>query len=506
MSELQKNETPKKRGFKMPDIYIILGTFILVMALLTYIVPAGQYDRQVVETVHGVQNFVVAGTYKEVEQHPAGFFEIITAIPYGFERAAGIVVLTFMVGACMGLIKRAGLIDLGVQRLSKAVGNQEMLVAPILMAVTSLLAAFIGVPELSLAYLPVFLPLFYRLGYDGMTATAVALLGPCIGFTFGITIPGSVGMGQQIAQLPIFSGSGLRAIVMVLAIVISIAYVMVYAARVKKNPESSLTIESDRIMREEIAQRAPVGEQTFTPQQIRAGIACLILFPIAVALILWKNLGFEAIGGLFLAIGIIAALIAGKRGQEICNDINAGMHDLMVGALLCGVASGIAVVMDSGVITDTIVNWLENLMKSTPPRDQRDRGLLGAVALQRPDSGRDGPHDSDDADSLAARVASRHLAAGDRFGQRLGRSTLGHLLPDLGLLHRDARDLEVRLHEVDPFLHASHDYPRRDGFGRALHPASLQHPVLRRKPECWTSSSKTAAWCCATVWKRRRSA
>lgn len=254
-----------------------------------------------------------------------------------------------------------------MQRLSKAVGNQEMLVAPILMAVTSLLAAFIGVPELSLAYLPVFLPLFYRLGYDGMTATAVALLGPCIGFTFGITIPGSVGMGQQIAQLPIFSGSGLRAIVMVLAIVISIAYVMVYAARVKKNPESSLTIESDRIMREEIAQRAPVGEQTFTPQQIRAGIACLILFPIAVALILWKNLGFEAIGGLFLTIGIIAALIAGKRGQEICDDINAGMHDLMVGALLCGVASGIAVVMDSGVITDTIVNWLENLMKSTPP-------------------------------------------------------------------------------------------------------------------------------------------
>ena len=474
MSELQKNETPKKRGFKMPDIYIILGTFILVMALLTYIVPAGQYDRQVVETVHGVQNFVVAGTYKEVEQHPAGFFEIITAIPYGFERAAGIVVLTFMVGACMGLIKRAGLIDLGVQRLSKAVGNQEMLVAPILMAVTSLLAAFIGVPELSLAYLPVFLPLFYRLGYDGMTATAVALLGPCIGFTFGITIPGSVGMGQQIAQLPIFSGSGLRAIVMVLAIVISIAYVMVYAARVKKNPESSLTIESDRIMREEIAQRAPVGEQTFTPQQIRAGIACLILFPIAVALILWKNLGFEAIGGLFLTIGIIAALIAGKRGQEICNDINRQLA--------------------------------RKPHEEHAARHQRDRGLLGTVALQRPDSGCDGPHDSDDADSLAACVASRYFAAGDRFGQRLGRPALGHLLPDLGLLHRDARDLEVRLHEVDPFLHASHDYPRRDGFGRALHPASLQHPVLRRKPECWTSSSRTAAWCCATVWKRRRSA
>ena len=146
------------------------------MAVLTYIVPSGQYDRHVVETVHGVQNLVVANTYHAVEPHPAGWLEIITAIPYGFERAAGIVVLTFMVGACMGLIKRAGLIDLGVQRLSRAVGQSEFLVAPVLMLVLSLLAAFIGVPELSLAYLPVFLPLFYRLGYDGMTATAVALL------------------------------------------------------------------------------------------------------------------------------------------------------------------------------------------------------------------------------------------------------------------------------------------------------------------------------------------
>lgn len=160
-------QAPKKKGFKMPDIYIILGLFILLMAVLTYVVPAGQYDRQVVETAHGVQNLVVANTYHAVAQNPAGWLEIITAIPFGFERAAGIVVLTFMVGACMGLIKRAGLIDLGVQRLSSAVGQSEFLVAPVLMIVLSMLAAFIGVPELSLAYLPVFLPLFYRLGYDG---------------------------------------------------------------------------------------------------------------------------------------------------------------------------------------------------------------------------------------------------------------------------------------------------------------------------------------------------
>ena len=250
----------KKKSFKMPDIYIVLGLFILLMAVLTYIVPSGQYDRQVVETVHGVQNLVVANTYHAVEPQPAGWLEIITAIPYGFERAAGVVVLTFMVGACMGLIKRAGLIDLGVQRLAQAVGQSEFLVAPVLMLVLSLLAAFIGVPELSLAYLPVFLPLFYRLGYDGMTATAVALLSPCMGFTFGITIPGSVGMGQQIAQVTMFSGSGLRAIVLAVVILISIVYVMVYAARVKKNPQKSLTYDTDIEIKEKLA--AEEGEKS----------------------------------------------------------------------------------------------------------------------------------------------------------------------------------------------------------------------------------------------------
>lgn len=359
----------KKKGFQMPDIYLILGAFILVMAVLTYIIPAGQFDRHLMQTVHGMQNLVVAGTYKAVEPHPAGFMDIITAIPYGFNRASAIICLTFMVGAGMGLIQRAGVIDLGVQKLTAAVGSHGFLVAPCIMCVLIGIACFIGVPELSLAYLPVFLPLFYKLGYDGMTAMSVSLLSPCLGFTFGITIPGSVGMGQNIAQIPMFSGSGFRAIVLVVCAVLAIAYTMWYAARVKKDPTKSLTRDTDLIMKEKLAANGDSTQQvkTFTRRQVYAGIACLILFPCAIASILINNLGFEAIGGLFLGVGIVTAIVAGKSAQQICNDINAGMRDLMVGALLCGVAASIAVVMDKGVITDTIVFWLQNLLATTPP-------------------------------------------------------------------------------------------------------------------------------------------
>ncbi|SUO96913.1 YfcC family protein [Suttonella ornithocola] len=361
-------EEKKKKSFKMPDIYIVLSVFILIAALMTYLIPAGLYERQTMTTAHGEQILVVAGTYHTIEQHPVGFMDIISAIPDGLKRAAGIVFLTFMVGGCMGLIKRAGLIDMGVQKLSNAVGDKGFLVIPILMGIFAGLAAFIGVPELSLAYLPVLLPLFYRLGYDGMTATAVALLGPCMGFTFGLTIPGSVGVGQQIAQLPMFSGSGFRAVVLVLVMIIAIAYVMFYAAKVKRNPEKSLTLDSDNEIRNAIAQEEEAkGELVFTERQKYAGITCLVLFPIAIFLILKQNLGFEAIGGLFLFIGIVSAAVAGKKAQQICDDVNAGMRDMMVAALLCGVASAIAVIMDKGVITDTIVYWLESMMRSVPP-------------------------------------------------------------------------------------------------------------------------------------------
>lgn len=155
----QPPEAPAKKKFKMPDIYIVLVIFILLVAAFTYIIPAGQYERETIQTAHGTQTMVVKDTYHTIEQHPVGFMDLVTAIPDGLKRAAGIVFLTFMVGGCMGLIKRAGLIDMGVQNLNRAVGDKGYLVIPILISVFTSLAAFIGVPELSLAYLPVLLPL-----------------------------------------------------------------------------------------------------------------------------------------------------------------------------------------------------------------------------------------------------------------------------------------------------------------------------------------------------------
>ncbi|EHM52079.1 C4-dicarboxylate anaerobic carrier [Cardiobacterium valvarum F0432] len=402
-------EVPVKKKFKMPDIYIVLVIFILVVAVLTYIVPAGQYERETIQTAHGTQTMVVKDTYHTIEQHPVGFMDIVTAIPDGLKRAAGIVFLTFMVGGCMGLIKRAGLIDMGVRNLNRAVGDKGYLVIPILISVFTGLAAFIGVPELSLAYLPVLLPLFYRLGYDGMTATAVSLLGPCMGFTFGLTIPGSVGVGQQIAQLPIFSGSGMRALVLLAVLVITIIYVMRYAAKVKADPQKSLTLDTDHAMREAIAaEDAAKGEMIFSKRQKYAGIACFIMFPIAIAMILIKNLGFEAIGGLFLLIGIAAAAIAGKRPQEICGrrQRRYARHDGGCAALRCRQRHRRRHGQRHDYRHHRLLAGKRDPLRAAG--SHRHHHLLGTVAVQLPHPRGNSTHCSHHADPLAAGRTAQH--------------------------------------------------------------------------------------------------
>jgi len=359
---------PAKKKFKMPDIYVILSVFILLAAFLTYVVPAGEYQREIKKTNLGERSVVIANTYKTIDQKPVKFLDLVKVIPEGLQRAGGVVFLTFLVGGCMGLIKRAGVVDMGVNNLINAVGDKGFLVIPILMIAFATLASFIGTPELSLAYLPVLLPLFYRLGYDGMTATAVAMLGPCLGFTFGVAIPASVGAGQNIAQIEMFSGSIFRFAVFVTMVIVGVIYVMWYGSRVKNDPNKSLSKDTDVDLKIQI-QKAEVarGELVFTPRQKLAGISCLFLFPAAIGLILMKGLGFSSISGLFLFIGITVAAIAGKKVQEICDDLNAGMRDMMVPSLICGVASSIAVVMDYGSITDTLVYMLEGMMRNVPP-------------------------------------------------------------------------------------------------------------------------------------------
>ena len=135
--------TATRARFELPDIYVVLFGFILVVAALTWIVPAGEYERSVLP--NGRES-VVAGSYHVIEQTPVGFMDIVTAIPVGLSDASSVVFLTLLVGGSVGVLRRTGVIDLGIRRLMTLMGDRVELLIPALMGAFGLIAAFIGTP------------------------------------------------------------------------------------------------------------------------------------------------------------------------------------------------------------------------------------------------------------------------------------------------------------------------------------------------------------------------
>ena len=356
--------------FEFPDIYVVLSLLILLAAALTWVVPAGTYERT---TLANGREAVVPGSYHEIDPTPVGFMELVTAIPVGLSDASSVVFLTLLVGGSVGVIRRTGIIDLGIQALTGVIGSRVELLIPVLMTVFAVIAAFIGTPELGIAYLPILLPLMLRLGYDSVTATAMVLLSTSLGYAFGITAPSTIGIGHVLAELPMYSGAWYRAASFVIIQFLSIVFVLRYARNVKARPERALNADEDAGLRRELLAEAG-EERSFTSRQRWAARITLVLFVALIVAVLELGLGLQEISGMFVALAVVASVVVGHRANHICANFNEALREMLAAALIVGVARGVSVILAEGNILDTLVFHLAGLVASLP-------GSLTAVGI-----------------------------------------------------------------------------------------------------------------------------
>lgn len=322
---------------------------ILLSAGLTWVVPAGSYERT---TLPGGRESVVPGSFREVDATPVGAMDVVTAVPEGLADAASVVFLVLLVGGSVGVVARAGILRLGVRRLLAFSGDRVGILLPVLMFAFAALAAVVGMQELTIAYLPIVTPLLLRLGCDRMTALAVCLLPTTLGSAFGPAVPATVGIGHQLAGLPMFSGAGYRAVFWFAAQCAAVWFVVRHARRTRRPPPSSA---------------GPVREPDPGSRRDRiAGMLALALFAGFVGVVLRYGLDFEEISGLFVAIAVVVSLVAGRGVNRICSDFNEAFREILPAALICGVARGVPVVLERGGILDTLVYGLEALVGSLP--------------------------------------------------------------------------------------------------------------------------------------------
>jgi uncharacterized ion transporter superfamily protein YfcC len=219
----------------MPHPFVLLVGCIIVATILSYVLPAGEYERR--EDPATKRNVVVAGSYHAVPPRPVGPFEMLIAVPKGMADAGSVIFLIFLAGGAFSVIDRTGAFRGAVHWLSDRFRDQRTAIIPIVSLLFAAGGAVEGMWEEIIALVPVLLLLARRVGFDALTVVSMSLGAAGIGSTFSPFNPFSVGIAQRLAELPLLSGMWFRMVVLAPALGIWVWGTMRHAARTRVTPE-----------------------------------------------------------------------------------------------------------------------------------------------------------------------------------------------------------------------------------------------------------------------------
>ena len=351
------------KKFHMPTAYTILFLLLFLVAAATWVIPAGEYQRE------GEDEVPVAGTYAQVEQQPQGVGDVIQASFHGFYDAVDVALFILMVGGFLGVVMKTGAIDAGVSNVIRILGGREILLIPVMMVLFSLGGTSFGMWEETMAFYPLLIPVFVAAGYDPLVGIAVVLLGSGAGVLASTVNPFATGIASGFAGVSLGDGLMVRLVMLAVFDAAAIWYVMHYAAKVRSHPERSLVAGFSRKFESKKGGDVPDlnGKRKLT-LLLFAGVFLVMVY----AVIPFDEIGlplpalhwwFPELSGLFLGGAVVIGLVYGLKEQELVDSFVAGAADLVGVAFIIGISRGITVLMDGGKITDTVLYWGEHALE-----------------------------------------------------------------------------------------------------------------------------------------------
>lgn len=349
-------------GFKVPHTLVIISTIILLVAVATYFVPGGAYEKIVNEAGKTV---VVDGSFKYVDSQPQGVFEVLQAPIEGIVQGAEIIAFLFIVGGAFNIITRTKAIDSGIVRIVNAFRGKEIFIIPILFIMFSTGGAVFGMTEEAIPFIAMIVPLTLALGYDSIVAVGITYLACNTGFASAMLNPFNVGIAQSIAEIPMFSGIEYRTIIWVISTLIATTFIMLYASKIKKNPKLSPMYEIDNKKRESLVSFENKEDNFSLSHKI-----ILFLIAACMGIIIWgvlaKGFWIPQIAAVFLATGVLAGIIGKLSTDEMADAFILGAKDMIGAAVMLGFARGIVILAENANIIDTILYQLAQILGTIP--------------------------------------------------------------------------------------------------------------------------------------------
>ncbi len=347
---------------RVPHTLVLLLAMVVLALLCTYIFPQGQYERVTTEAGH---TLVKDGSYALVaEPEPVSPLLVLTSIPRGLADSKDIIFFCFIIGGAVAVVRRTGTIDavLGwvLERFGKRPG---MLIA---MGVTTFAigSSTLGMSEEYLPLIPLLIALCAAMRMDAVTAVGIVMVGCGVGYGAAAINPFTVVIAQEIAGLEPTSGAAFRVALLLPFLAVGIHHVWRYAKRVRDAPESSLVAG--------LAAPADVGEELAeTPRMtgvhlavVASTLGCIVLLVFGIAKWHWYLEEMSAMFiGLTIWVGIIGRLSADETAVSFCK----GAAELTTTALLIGFARAVKIVLEDGLVIDTIIHGIAQPLAQMGP-------------------------------------------------------------------------------------------------------------------------------------------
>lgn len=347
---------------RFPTAYTILFLLIILVAALTWIIPAGSYDRVMDDTVG--REIAVAGTYQQVESNPQGFWDVMLAPTAGFydpdsyaANAIDVALFVLFLGGFLGIVNATGAIDTGIRTVMRRLQGHEIWMIPILMSLFALGGTTYGMAEETLAFYAILIPIMITARYDAVTGVAIILIGAGIGVLGSTINPFATVIAANASGISFTDGIALRFVLLVGGLIICAAYVMRYASRVKADASRSVVAKQAPAHRAIFLKNQPdtSDDSTLTGTQS----IVLVVFGLTFAAMIWgvstQGWWMARMGALFLGSAIVIGLISRMGEKQLTGNFIDGARDLLGVALVVGLARAIVVIMENGLIADTIL-------------------------------------------------------------------------------------------------------------------------------------------------------
>lgn len=336
----------KKISFPHP--MIIMLAFVVLATILTYLIPAGQFQRTIDENTG--REIVVQGSYAQTQNQPVGLGKMALSIPEGIIEGAEVVVLILIIGGAFYVVEKTGAFQAGLESLIFRFSNAKGLLLALVGVLFATAGALNGLQEEIIAMVPLLLILSQKIGYSKRSIVGLCLGSAIIGGAFGPSNPFSVILAQKVAEVPVFSGGLYRLVFLGIALSFWIFYMIGNGKETVSTQFETPKLKPDKLSK---------------PHQVILLMVAVTFIIMIYGLSNW-DWDYNEMSAIFFVMGLAAGIV-GKLGiNGTAKAYSEGFAELIFAGIIVGLARSIYLVLEEGQIIDTIIYGLFTPLENLP--------------------------------------------------------------------------------------------------------------------------------------------